>query len=231
MIRHLSSEQLSAYLDGELVFTESREIESHLASCADCCTRYRALQRTVGDLWRLDRAAAPPGLATRVRAEVAAVRRPEQSSVRMLLSYLFGLPNRPALRTAAAVALPLVLSLFLFTNGMEQKAGLEPRLLPRPALVEVVTVEPTADLPLVLPQTTSKVAGREFVWRELGGGDVWIQKGLEGEVPAARVSAQSPQGRELLARYSDLGLLLADGSRVVLRYRLETVELSRGVDV
>jgi hypothetical protein len=61
------------------------------------------------------------------------------------------------------------------------------------------------------------------------GGDVWVQKGLEGEVPEFRVSAQSPQGRELLERYSDLGLLLADGSRVVLRYRLETVELSQGV--
>jgi hypothetical protein len=139
--------------------------------------------------------------------------------------YLFGLPNRPALRTAAAVTVPLVLSLFLFTSGMGHKTALQQSTLLPPR--EVVTVEPTADLPLVLPDTTSKVAGREFVWRE--GGDVWVQKGLEGQIPAARLSAQSPLGRELLAQYSELGLLIAEGSKVVLRYRLETVELSQGV--
>lgn len=227
MIRHLTSEQLSAYLDGEVAFHESREIEGHLGACADCRDRFDTMQRTVSGVWRLERAAPPPGLSTRVRAEVAAARQPEPAFARNVVSYVFGLPNRPSLRTAAAVALPLVLSLFLFTNGMEQKAGLEPAMMPPPALVEVVTVEPSADLPPFLPLTTSKVAGREFVWREVG--DVWVQKGLEGEVPATRLSAQSPQGRELLAQYSEIGLLLAEGSRVVLRYRLETVELSQGV--
>ena len=228
MIRHLSSEQLSAYLDGEAAFHESREIEDHLAACAECRGRFGSMQRTVSGVWRLERVAPPPGLSTRVRAEVAAVRGPEPVPVRSLGALIFGLPNQRGFRTAAAIALPLVLSLFLFRNGMEQKA-VESNLMPPPALVEVVTVEPVADLPLAIPLTTSKVAGREFVWREQGSGDVWVQKGLEGEVPEFRVSAQSPQGRELLARYSDLGLLLADGSSVVLRYRLETVELSQGV--
>jgi hypothetical protein len=229
MVRHLSSEQLSAYLDGEVAFHESREIEGHLAACAECNSRFESMQRTVSGVWRLDRVTPPPGLSTRVRAEVAAVRQPEPAFARGVVSYIFGLPNRPAFRTTAAVALPLVLSLFLFTNGMEEKAGLEPALMPRPELVEVVTVVPSADLPLAIPLTTSKVAGREFVWRELGSGEVWVQRGLEGEVPEFRVSAQSPEGRELLERYSELGLLMADGSRVVLRYRLETVELSQGV--
>ena len=226
MIRHLSSEQLSAYLDGEVAFHESREIEGHLASCAGCRDRFKSMQRTVSGVWHLDRVAPPPGLSTRVRAEVATMRRPEPTLGRAVASYVFGLPNQRGLRTAAAVALPLVLSLFLFKNGMDQKA-VEQTLMPPPALVEVVTVEPTADLPLVLPDTTSKVAGREFVWRE--GAGVWVQRGLEGKVPEFRVSAQSPQGRELLERYSDLGFLMAEGARVVLRYRLETVELSQGV--
>jgi Putative zinc-finger len=228
MIRHLSSEQLSAYLDGEVAFHESREIEGHLAACAECNSRFESMQRTVSGVWRLDRVAPPPGLSTRVRAEVAAVSRPEPTLVRTAAAYVFGLPNQRTFRTAAAIALPMVLSLFLFTNGMDQKA-VEQNLMPPPALVEVVTVVPMADLPLAFPQTISKVAGREFVWREVVGGDVWVQKGLEGEVPEFRVSAQSPQGRELLAQYSELGLLLADGSKVVLRYRLETVELSQGV--
>ncbi|HWM94388.1 MAG TPA: zf-HC2 domain-containing protein [Thermoanaerobaculia bacterium] len=229
MIRHLSSEQLSAYLDGEVASPESREIEGHLASCGDCRDRFKSMQRTVSGVWRLERAAPPPGLSTRVRAEVAAVRRPEVFPGRGLVSYVFGLPNRPVLRTSAAMGLALVLSLFLFTNGLEHRTGLQETLVPAPAMpamVEVVTVEPMVDVPFFLPQTTSKVAGREFVWRELRSGDVWVQRGLEGQEPATHVSAQSPQGRELLARYSELGLLLADGARVVLRYRLETVELS-----
>ncbi len=227
MVRHLSSEQLSAYLDGEAAFHESREIEGHLAACTNCRDRFKSMQRTVSGVWHLDRVAPPPGLSTRVRAEVAAVRGPEPTFVRSLGALIFGLPNQRAFRTTAAIALPLVLSLFLFKNGMDQKAVEQTLMPPPPALVEVVTVVPTADLPLVLPQTTSRVAGREFVWRERAG--VWVQRGLEGKVPEFRVSAQSPQGRELLERHSDIGLLLADGSRVVLRDRLETFELSKGV--
>jgi hypothetical protein len=225
MVRHLSSEQLSAYLDGEAAFHESREIEGHLVACANCRDLFKSMQRTVSEVWHLDRVAPPPGLSTRVRAEVAAVSLPEPTFVRTVGAYIFGLPNQRAFRTAAAIALPLVLSLFLFKNGMDQNA-VEQTLMPPPALVEVVTVVPTADLPLALPKTTSWVAGREFVWE---GGGVWVQRGLEGEVPEFRVSAQSPQGRELLERHSEIGLLLADGSKVVLRDRLETFELSKGV--
>src|SRR6187549_2528002 len=122
MVRHLSSEQLSAYLDGEAAFHESREIEGHLAACANCRDRFKAMQRTISGVWHLERAAPPPGLSTRVSAEVAAVSRPEPNLVRTLGAYIFGLPNQRAFRTAAAVGLPLVLSLFLFKNGIDQKA-------------------------------------------------------------------------------------------------------------
>jgi putative zinc finger protein len=226
MNRHLSSEQLSAHLDGEVAFPESREIQSHLAACEDCRDRFEALQHTVGGIWRLERAAPPVGLATRVRAEVAAASRP-QTPVRSFVTYIFGLSSRPVLRTAAAMGLALVLSLFLVTNGVGPKRDFDALDAPARNAVEVVTVEPLGDPPLFLPQTTSQVAGREFVWTETQ--DIWVQRGLEGEVPEARISAQSPQGRELLKKFSELGLLLADGSRVVLRYRLETVELSKGV--
>jgi hypothetical protein len=227
MNRHLSSEQLSAHLDGEIAFPESREIESHLASCESCRDRFEALQHTVSGIWRLERAAPPVGLATRVRAEVAAATRPP-APVRSFVTYIFGLPSRPVLRTAAAMGLALVLSLFLVTNGVGPKRDFDVPDAPARNAVGVVTVEPLlGDPPLILPQTTSQVAGREFVWTE--NQDLWVQRGLEGEVPEARISAQSPQGRELLTKFSELGLLLADGSRVVLRYRLETVELSKGV--
>jgi hypothetical protein len=87
---------------------------------------------------------------------------------------------------------------------------------------EVVTVEASGEAPMPYPQTTSEVAGREFVWT----GQTWVQRGLEGETPSAHVDTLSPEGRALLAKYQDLGFLLSDGSKVVLRYKLETVELS-----
>ncbi|MES1244445.1 MAG: zf-HC2 domain-containing protein [Acidobacteriota bacterium] len=219
MNRHLTSEQLSAHLDGEVGFQESREIQSHLASCEDCRDRYQSMKHTVSAVWRLERSTPPAGLSVRVRAEVAAASRPH-TPVRDFLSSVFGLATHPVLRTGAAMGLAFVLSLVVVGDPHLPLATSQEG-------TAVVTVQDEA--PLVLPETTSKVAGREFVWTELNNGDVWVQKGLEGMVPEARLSAQSPQGRELLAKYSDLGLLLADGSRVVLRYGLETVELSRGV--
>lgn len=221
MIRHLTSEQLSAHLDGEVGFPESREIQSHLASCEDCRDRYQSMKKTVSAVWRLERSTPPVGLSTRVFAEVAAASRP-RTPVRDFLSSVRALAMHPVLRTGAAMGLAFVLSLVVVGDPHLPLATSQ-----NAAGTEVVTVQDEA--PLILPQTTSKVAGREFVWTELGNGDVWIQKGLEGKIPEARLSIQSPQGRELLAKYSDLGLLLADGSRVVLRYGLETVELSREV--
>jgi hypothetical protein len=83
--------------------------------------------------------------------------------------------------------------------------------------VETFVGEPSFVLP-----TTSRVAGRDFVWTDAGG---WVQSGLEWKTPETLLDAHSPQGRALLTRYSDLNFLLADGSSVVLRYNLETVEI------
>ena len=58
--------------------------------------------------------------------------------------------------------------------------------------------------------------------------NVWVEQGLSEGAPAAQIDARSPQGRALLARDPDLGYLLADGSRVVMRYRRETLELRSG---
>ena len=57
-----------------------------------------------------------------------------------------------------------------------------------------------------------------------------MEQGLTpGPAPQESIDARSPEGRALLARYSDLGYLLADGSRVLMRYRRgETLELRSG---
>ncbi len=234
---HLSSEQLSSYLDGEVSTQESRAIAAHLAVCDDCRDRFDGMQNLVSGLLRLEREGPPPELASRVLGQVEAVaegRRSVRPDWRGRLAYLFGVPHQPVLRNASVVGLAFVFSLFLVTNGAE--VG-RPQRLPQAVLpmesqppTEVVTVEPAGRFaPLFLPPTTSKVAGREFVWTDNGGiRDLWVQRGLEGNKPEARFAAESPVGRELLNRYSELRLLISDGSRVVLRYRLETIEISTG---
>jgi hypothetical protein len=106
----------------------------------------------------------------------------------------------------------------LFTLKHESESLMPP---PTRGGQEIVTVQAGAQTGYTF--TTSEVAGREFIWTDSG----WIQKGLEGQTPVTRVEAGSPQGRALLTRYSDLEFLLADGSPVVLRYNLETVEIHK----
>ena len=122
------------------------------------------------------------------------------------------LAMQPAVRTAAGMGLALVVGLFAYTHIPQ----------PRPAVStpkEIVTAGPS-EKPIW--QTTSEVAGREFIWTESRG---WIQRGLEGKTPEVQVEAGSPKGRELLSRYSGLSLYLQDGYPVVLRYNLGTVEI------
>jgi len=216
MNRHVSTEQLSGYLDGELGYSEIRQIENHCSACAECGARLEAMQRVVSGLGRVERAAPPPALRQRIRQQVAA-QPPAPSFERALNAFCLVffpiLPLRPALRTAAVMGLALVVGGVALHHEAE---GLPPT--PGPGQ-ELVTVEPGAQLGQLL--TTSEVAGREFIWTD----DGWIQKGLEGQTPVARMDAGSPRGRALLTRYSDLQLLLEDGSSVVLRYDLETVEI------
>lgn len=213
MNRHVSTEQISAYLDGELGYSEIRQIENHCSACKECGARLEAMQSVVSGLGRVERSVPPPALRQQIRQQVA-VQPPAPSLERALNSFcLLFFPIRPTLRMASVMGLALVIGVFALNHEFE---GLPPA--PQPGQ-EVVTVEPGAQLGQLL--TTSEVAGREFIWTD----DGWIQKGLEGQTPVARMDAGSPQGRALLTRYSDLEFLLEDGSPVVLRYNLETVEI------
>jgi anti-sigma factor RsiW len=211
MNRHVSTEQLSAYLDAELGYSEIRQIENHCSSCKECGERLESMQRVVSGLGRVERSAPPPALRQQIRQQVA-VQPPAPRLERAYNSFcLLFFPPGPALRMAAVMGLALVVGL-LFLESEE----LTPPPVPGQ---EVVTVEPGAQLGQLL--TTSEVAGMEFIWTD----DGWIQKGLEGQTPVARMDAGSPRGRALLTRYSDLELLLEDGYPVVLRYNLQTVEI------
>ena len=244
MSGHISLESLSAYLDGEAGPSETRRLEAHLAACAPCSSRLEATRRLVDGLRVLRPAPPPPDLPERLEGRIAAAsagagdrpggldRLSSLRSLRSLRSWLWwqGLPplhgSWSAARPLVTAGLALLVAMLLLQNG-ESGPGL---ISPAPKLPhagpEFLVSEAFGDAPPVLPQTTSEVAGRVFVWSD----DIWVQRGVDPS-PAGQpraVPARSPAGRALLAKLSDLDVLLADGSRVVLRYNTETVELWNG---
>ncbi|MDP9121831.1 MAG: zf-HC2 domain-containing protein [Acidobacteriota bacterium] len=217
--RHIAQEELSAYLDDETGAGEERRIDSHLAGCAECRERLDATRGLLVTLHRMERATPPPELAAQVRQATAGTS--SGGPLRSLLRLFFELPLRPALSTPLAMGLALLLSFQIVERGLGQlslgsTAGQEPRFR-----VEVdLGVGPRA----YSDATTSQVAGRVFVLTN----NVWSQQGLDRTGPVDRVAVGSREGREVLAKFSDLGVLLADGSRVVLTYNLRTLELRSG---
>lgn len=57
--QHLTSEEFSAYLDGELTSSERERLASHLSSCARCAQELDELRRTIALLQALPRPALP----------------------------------------------------------------------------------------------------------------------------------------------------------------------------
>jgi hypothetical protein len=308
MSRHVSSEALSAFLDGESAGSEGPAIAFHLASCAACRSRLDSMRRLVRGLGRLTPVAPPADLERRVRDTLAArtamrpadaawgvaaqpvalslaaapppvtpgrgaasalplavvpvsplapiaplapppSSRPARGGVaadwlasarrvrawwaRVSLPRFSGPPRLAGAPLGVGLAFLLTLVVLQYGGGSGGGGGLGVLHLStapaasgsRGSRPEFRVSEFFGDAPVVPPQTTSEVAGRVFVLSD----DVWVQRGLDATdtaQPHALVSARSPRGRRLLARYSDLGVLLADGSRVVLRDHLQTLELS-----
>jgi anti-sigma factor RsiW len=234
---HISSESLSAFLDGETAPEEARRLTSHLATCGPCRSRLESVRRLVGGLRRLPPVAPPEELAARVRGRIAAESEATAGSpLRPLsrLSWIWWRHLQPlrgrsgalrALSPAGMAALALLGVVLLLENGSGSGLASFYPEMPR-ARPEFVVSEAFGEAPAVLPQTTSQVAGRVFVWSD----DVWVQRGIDaGDARQPRaVPARSAAGRALLAKLSDLDVLLEDGSRVVLRYNFETLELSNG---
>lgn len=222
MNRHATTAQFSAYLDRELGAVELWQLEAHCASCEECGARLASMRRVVRGLDSIGRAVPPPALRQQIRRQVITQAtapphgfRAAFEAFRMHLlamqQPMHLLAMQSTLRTASVMGLALVVGLFVYSHQ-------EPRAVAAPQ--EIVTVTPYSDSP-VAHTTTSKVAGREFILTDSG----WIQRGLVGKTPEAHVEAGSPAGKALLNKYSGLEWLLADGSPVLLRYNLETVEI------
>ncbi|MFL6234781.1 MAG: anti-sigma factor family protein, partial [Thermoanaerobaculia bacterium] len=86
MNRHVSTEQISGYLDAELGYSEIRQIENHCSACKECGERLEAMQRVVSGLGRVERSAPPPALRQQIRQQVA-VQPPTSNLTRALSSF------------------------------------------------------------------------------------------------------------------------------------------------
>src|SRR5687768_15726826 len=110
MKRHLSTEQLSSYMDGEVEHAASREVEVHLASCPACRARLSSMRRLVVEIRRMERVAPPPDLGHQVRAQVVAQGAPRTLRSRMR-DFFRSLVFEPSIRAVAAMGLATVVVL------------------------------------------------------------------------------------------------------------------------
>ncbi|HEV7519026.1 MAG TPA: zf-HC2 domain-containing protein [Thermoanaerobaculia bacterium] len=237
--RHPDLELLSAYLDDEVGLVAARALESHLQTCDACRGQLRQLRGVVHQLSGLERPAPPPWLITQVRREV--LYKEKESFWMRLGGGFLQLPLATPVASALSVLLSAGFVLLLFSSIGGSLAN---TLATYPGPVE----PPKSDPNFIVTETTSEVAGRTFVRQEDGDlwnyllyeaagqtesagreRTVWVEQGLTADpAPRESIDARSPEGRALLARYSDLGYLLADGSRVVMRYQRATLELRSG---
>ncbi len=211
---HLTAELVSAYLDRELPLAERRRLDLHLQSCTACRQSVDHLRGTLGRLAALPRSNPPAALAERVRWGVLGERREPERRRSFGARLTSGWGGLAALGSALVLALGVGIA-HDFATARDRALALKP---PR----EVVTVSEQGFL--FQPQTTSRAAGRTFVWNE----DLWVEEGVKEASPRRTVLASSPAGKQLLARYHDLGYLIRGGGRVLLRDRRDTLELWSG---
>lgn len=225
MNRHISNEVLSAYLDDRVDLRFQKEVDTHLASCEQCRTHLESLRGVVSGLSRVSRVAPPLGLAQRIRHQVVA--EPVSPWVR-LRNLIVALPRRSDLRTHVAMAMALVVSVFLVGHGVERKQRDILASQGDPTKWEVTVYYGEDQAPADAYKTpTAQFGGRKFIWPEPG---LWVEQGLDLSATQAstHVDSRSPQGQAILKSFGeeDMASLLKDGSRVVLRYNASTFELS-----
>lgn len=191
MTVHASLEQLSSYLDAELVERERVDVEEHLSECDGCRSRLAGLRGVVTRLESLDHQAPPADLAFLVERRVAmeadrtGLRAALEETVKTFmlqpsLTPIFGL----------VVALALIFYLFSFGVAREQAGG-----------TRLVVPPPVADS-APSPGATRTIDGREF----RHSGELWIESGLE---PVTTIEALDLTGAESvppeLAPFAELG--------------------------
>lgn len=201
---HLSTERLSAYLDGQVTLQERRQVESHLRTCPQCAWELESLRRTVSLLRQVRQVAVPRPLTLR-EVDVRPARAPQRT---WFLPYLQG-----------ATALVSLLLVILVVGDLFLGLGRAPeaRPLAYPALGVVATqpvevpltpaplaAEPTAEIALVRVPTAVETPVEEAMPMEEGvpkaaeGGEVAPSgEALGGEAEAMGSPSPPPAVRAL----------------------------------
>jgi hypothetical protein len=152
-------DSLSAYLDGALAPEERRDVEAHLATCAECARELETLRGTVALLQRVQPARAPVGFVDRV---VAAAR--PRPWYRRVADAVFApvLTKLPLQATAVLLVGLLAVYLFERTPELQQAAREEtPRServapVPPPTAPSAPRAEPSAVRPEPVAQAPAE---------------------------------------------------------------------------
>lgn len=165
-VHHGLQQQLSTYLDDELLPEEAAEVRRHLAECPACAAELEELRATRALLRRLSPPPVPEGflegLRTRLAAEGAAGRR---------AWWRPALVPRPAVVVAAAVAVLILVGLPLARGRLERLRAAEvgPDLFIR-AYVPYAAADPLVDrayLGLLVTDAGLRLIGEDP--RQVGG--------------------------------------------------------------
>ena len=214
MSGHATAESLSLYLDATLPPAVRRQVQDHLDACPACRQRLDGLRRVVAGIGRLPTAVPPDDLAARVGREIDLRGRRSRWS-RLIQG---GLPG-PFVGSPPLHILALVLALgaiiYLFSFGVEMRRERPTRIV-LPGAESVVIRQPD-------DKARSAVAGDEDEsLHMLGGrfhraGGIWVEEGLAGRLPDARVVLNSdataiadPEVAELAALGAPLRLRVGE---------------------
>lgn len=116
-------ENLSAYLDQALDSEESKLVEEHLASCAECQEEYNALKETVLMLSSLEEVIPPASFRRELRHKLEAQAKKKRFSLPALIPNWMKKLNRTQLMPVAVAAVLMIVILPFVTNNLPKGMG------------------------------------------------------------------------------------------------------------
>jgi len=109
MVKHISEEEISAWVDRQLDPGESGWIETHLRSCGECCAAAEEMSAMAAALRSTETAELPPYLWSRIATDLEKAASPRRQGFR---SWLLQTTGRPIwMRAAATVLAVMVLAM------------------------------------------------------------------------------------------------------------------------
>lgn len=225
MMSHPRVEDLSTYLDSQLTIAERQRVEAHLELCGTCRDRLQSMRKAVRQLAALERRTPPPALGYQLK-RLSSLEASRPTLVERLEKGASRLNAENALLPMFGVVVALLVIIYLLAWAFYRDQNSAP-------MTGLESAGPAIDISLDTspsPWETSEnidgriVAGRTFDLL----GDTWIERGLDADVVAVRLSTEEPEIQQLLEADSELRELLALGSKVRLRLDGRVVEIHFG---